>query len=82
MVKQHSKRDIITRKKTQMVTQNVPTEGIERTRENVAEVKEVQPKKPPHILSMQPGQAEALDNENGEMFLLPSISDGPGRKQL
>ena len=82
MVKQQSKRDILTRNKPQMVTQNVPTVRKESTRENAAEVGEVQLKKPPHILCMQLGQAEALDNENGKMLILPASSDGAGRKQL
>lgn len=82
MVKQRSKRDVITRNKLQMVTQNVPTEGKESTRENVAEVEEMQLKKPPHMLCMQLGPAAALDNENGKMLVLPASSDGAGRKQL
>ena len=81
MVKQQSKRDI-TRNKPQMVTQNEPTVRKESTRENAAEVGEVQLKKPPHILCMQLGQAEALDNENSKMPVLPASSDGAGRKQL
>ena len=82
MVKQRSKRDVITRNKLQMVTQNVPTEGKESTRENVAEVEEMQLKKPPHMLCMPLGPAAALDNENGKMLVLPASSDGAGRKQL
>ena len=65
-----------------MVTQNEPTEGKESTRENVVEVEEMQLKKPPHILCMQLGLAEALDNENGKMPVLPASSDGAGRNQL